>query len=345
VRDQNFGIEIELTGLTRKKAAEVIAAHFGTQVSYYGGSYSEYHAKDQTGRTWKLMSDGSIHTTPRGEDVEMVSPICKYEDIPDIQEIVRKLRGAGAIANASCGIHVHINAAPHNATTLRNITNIIASKEDLLYKAIKFHTNREYYCQKTDYSFLEQLNRRPPRSLEQVKTLWYRSQPDCSRSQDAHYHESRYHALNLHSVFQKGTIEFRLFNGTTHAGEIKSYIQLCLAISHQALNQRSARHTKTITDNDKYTFRTWLLRLGLIGDEFKTAREHLLKHLDGDIAWRDPAQREAQKQRLAERRLCESRQKEQEQAAQTQQEAPAQETDEPVSVQEATQEIRMQGGM
>ena len=336
MRDQNFGIEIELTGLTRKKAAEVIAAHFGTQASYYGGNYSEYHAKDQIGRTWKLMSDGSIHTTPRGEDVEMVSPICKYEDIPDIQEIVRKLRGAGAIANSSCGVHVHINAAPHNATTLRNIANIIASKEDLLYKAVKFNTNRENYCQKTDYGFLDRLNSHPPRTLEQVKRLWYNGRDGSGQ----HYHESRYHALNLHSVFQKGTIEFRLFNGTTHAGEIKSYIQLCLAISHQALNQRSARHTKTITDNDKYTFRTWLLRLGLIGDEFKTAREHLLKHLDGDIAWRDPAQREAQKQRLAERR-----QKEQEQAAQTQQEAPSQKTAEPTPAQELTGEIRMQGGM
>ena len=49
----------------------------------------------------------------------------------------------------------------------------------------------------------------------------------------------------------------------------------------------------------------WLLRLGLIGDEFKTARRHLLKHLDGNIAWRDPAQAEAQKQRLAAKRLAE----------------------------------------
>lgn len=41
---------------------------------------------------------------------------------------------------------------------------------------------------------------------------------------------SRYHGLNLHSVFSKGTIEFRMFNSTLHAGEVKSYIQLCLLI-------------------------------------------------------------------------------------------------------------------
>lgn len=118
-----------------------------------------------------------------------------------------------------------------------------------------------------------------------------------------HYDNSRYHALNLHSVFSKGTIEFRLFNSTLHAGEVKSYIQLCLAISHQALVQRGASRAKTHPENEKYTFRTWLLRLGMIGDEFKTARQHLLKNLEGNIAWRDPAQAEAQKARLAAKRL------------------------------------------
>ncbi len=113
---------------------------------------------------------------------------------------------------------------------------------------------------------------------------------------------TRYHALNLHSVFNKGTVEFRLFNSTLHAGEVKSYIQLCLAISHQALIQKSASHTRTQSSNEKYTFRTWLLRLGLIGDEFKTARTHLLKNLDGNIAWKDPAQAEAQKERMAAKR-------------------------------------------
>jgi hypothetical protein len=92
--------------------------------------------------------------------------------------------------------------------------------------------------------------------------------------------------LNFHAVFSKGTVEFRCFNGTTHAGEIKAYIQFCLAVSHAALTQRSATYSPVTTDNAKYTFRCWLLRLGLIGDEFKTARLHLMKHLEGNSAWR-----------------------------------------------------------
>ena len=78
----------------------------------------------------------------------------------------------------------------------------------------------------------------------------------------------------------------------------RSYIQFCLAISNQALTQKKASRRKTQSTNEKYTFRTWLLRLGMIGDEFKTARLHLLKNLDGCIAWKDPAQAERQKERL-----------------------------------------------
>ena len=72
-----------------------------------------------------------------------------------------------------------------------------------------------------------------------------------------------------------------------HAGEIRSYIVFCLAVSHQALTQKSASARRTHTDNEKYTFRCWLLRLGLIGDEFKNCRQHLMKALDGDAAFRN----------------------------------------------------------
>ena len=148
-----------------------------------------------------------------------------------------------------------------------------------------------------DTRFLDEINAERPLTMEQIKSMWYNGDDGSYR----HYDASRYHALNLHSVFNKGTIEFRLFNSSLHAGVVKSYVQLCLAISHQALVQKSARKTKTQSENEKYTFRTWLLRLGLIGEEFKTARHHLLKNLDGNIAWKDPAQAEKQKQRLARR--------------------------------------------
>ncbi|MCI2105270.1 MAG: amidoligase family protein [Intestinimonas sp.] len=309
MKQQRFGIEIELTGITRKAAAEIAAEHFGTAVNFDGTYYNTYSALDDQGRKWNFMSDSSISAQKKsgGQVVsasdeyktEMVSPICRWEDIETVQELVRKLRKAGAIANESCGIHVHVDASPFNANTLRNITNIMASKEDLIYKALQVTVARQHrWCKPVDSRFLEELNRKKPKTLNEVSRIWYNG---GDRS-NIHYDESRYHCLNLHSVFQKGTVEFRLFNSTTHAGKIKAYIQFCLAISAQALNQRCASRQKTQTTNEKYTFRTWLLRLGLIGDEFKTARTHLLEHLDGCIAWRDPAQAEKQKERMRQKK-------------------------------------------
>lgn len=325
LKDQRFGIEIEMTGVTRQRAAEIAAEYFGTSSYYAGSGYDTYAALDSQGRQWKFMSDASITAQRRvgmeGRQkvaasneyrTEMVSPICKYEDIVAVQEIIRKLKEAGAITNGSCGIHVHIDASPFDARTLRNITNIMASKEDLIYKALGVSVARQNrWCQPVEQRFLDQLNTRRPRNMQEVERIWYDGE---SRSNE-HYDDSRYHCLNLHSVFQKGTVEFRLFNGTLHAGKIKAYIQFCLAIGAQALNQTCASRRKTQTTNEKYTFRTWLLRLGLNGDEFATARQHLLANLPGCIAWRDPAQAEAQKERLRQKREKEREQTRLEQAA------------------------------
>lgn len=309
MRTQNFGIEIEMTGITRATASKVIAGYFHTSATHIGGGYDSYTVKDPEDRNWKIMRDSSIECTNRqGErasqlySVEFVSPICQYKDIETLQELVRALRNAGARVNGRCGIHVHVDASKHTPKTLRNIVNIMASKEDLLYKALDVNVRREHYCEKADTRFLDEVNKRPPLTMEQIKDMWYDGEDGSWR----HYDDTRYHGLNLHSVFSKGTIEFRLFNSTLHAGKVKAYVQLSLAISHQALIQKRAMRNKTHSSNEKYTFRTWLLRLGMIGDEFKTARTHLLKNLDGNIAWKDPAQAELQKERLEQRRYIET---------------------------------------
>ena len=291
MKQQTFGVEIELTGITRENAARIIAKHFNTTSSYYGGTYQEYRVKDNQGRTWKAMYDSSIRAALKNGGYasdaykcEIVTPICGWDDIVTIQEIVRELVKAGAIANNSCGIHVHVGAENQNARTLRNLVNIMTSKEDLLFKALGVTTDRaERWCQKNDSFFVTELNRRKPQTESGVETIWYGGR---SRSY-SHYDSSRYHALNLHSLWQGKGIEFRCFNGTTHAGKIKTYIQISLAICNQAMTSSCASAKKTKSTNEKYTFRTWLLRLGMIGKEFETARMWLLSNLEGDIAFKN----------------------------------------------------------
>ena len=172
----------------------------------------------------------------------------------------------------------------------------MASHESLLASALNLDRSRmSRYCRTVSKDFLVELNRKKPKTMAALADTWYGSQnADYGRS--AHYNESRYHMLNLHATFTKGTIEFRLFqfdapaNGKQnglHAGQLKSYIQLCLALSQLAKQVKTASANPQQTENPKYAMRTWLLRLGFIGDEFKTARELYTKRLEGDMAFRN----------------------------------------------------------
>ena len=82
---------------------------------------------------------------------------------------------------------------------------------------------------------------------EKAEEVWYSRANDgyCGGIDHQHYNSTRYHGVNLHAFFTKGTVEFRLFNSTLHAGKIKAYIQFCLAVSAWA-----------ITSNDKLVFRS-----------------------------------------------------------------------------------------
>lgn len=172
----------------------------------------------------------------------------------------------------------------------------MASHEQLLISALNLDEYRiRRYCRTVDETFLEQINRRKPTTMSELADIWYKSH-NANYGRNQHYNDSRYHMLNPHATFTKGTVEFRLFqfdapsNGKQnglHAGQLKSYIQLCLALSQMAKEVKSASAKPQQSENPKYAMRTWLLRLGFIGDEFKTAREILTKRLSGDGAFRN----------------------------------------------------------
>ena len=303
-----FGIEIEFTGITREIAAKTAAAYLNGTCEYIGTYYRTYEVAQADGRKWKFMSDGSINTqrkengqkvrADKDYSVEMVSPILTYrEDIETLQELIRRLRKAGAKSDYTrgCGVHIHIGAAGHTPQSLRNLANIMASHETLIAEAIKVDRNRmNQYCRTVNPNFLQQLNKKKPTTMAQLADIWYGAQ-GCDYGRTHHYNDSRYHMLNLHATFTKGTIEFRLFqfdkpaggkqNGL-HAGKLKSYIQLCLAMSQMAKDLRSASPKEQQKENKKFAMRTWLMRMGFIGDEFATARETLTQNLTGDNAFR-----------------------------------------------------------
>lgn len=310
IKTRNFGIEIEMTGLTRCQAAKAIAKVLGGTVHHEGGSYDKYTVDDEQGREWSIVYDGSIkcvdangNNASKSYSVELNSPVLGYEDIPLLQEVIRALRHAKGRCGPEycCGTHIHISADDYTPQQIRNLVNIFASKEDFLWDALQVSSAREGYCAKVDKQFVEELNRKKPKNMEKIKELWYRGNMN---EQYRHYSNFRYRALNLHSFFQHGHYEIRCCNASLHAGEVRAQIVLALAISNAAMTKKYCSPVVSHSDNMRYSFRVWLLNLGLIGDEYKNCRTHLLKHLSGNIAWRHPEDAIAQRERLRQERIA-----------------------------------------
>lgn len=299
MKTQTIGVEVEMNGITRACAAKIASEYFGTyrhEDTAGRNGYQAWSAWDNAGREWKFQLDGSI----AGDDCqkcELVTPILNYCDIETLQGLLRVLRKAGAKSSPSrgCGVHIHIGANGHTPQTLRNLANIMAAHEEQIGRAIKIDYDRTVqYCMTVDPDFLARLNAEKPQTMEHLADVWYQGNR-CDYGRNTHYNPSRYHMLNLHAVFTKGTIEFRLFQfdephdgkkGGIHCGQLKAYIQLCLAMSQLAKELKYASPKPQQTENEKYAFRCWLLRLGFIGEEFKTARTILLQNMEGNGSWR-----------------------------------------------------------
>ena len=125
MKEQTFGIEIETTGIGRERTAKAIAAHFGTTARHIGRHLDNWEAPMPDGRHWTVESDASV-TNP---SAEVVSPVCRWDDIPMVQEVVRAIRRAGARADSSCGIHVHVGLGEHTPKTLRNLVNMVTLRK------------------------------------------------------------------------------------------------------------------------------------------------------------------------------------------------------------------------
>ena len=100
LKDQYFGCEIEMTGITREQAAQAVAALFGTTArqTHESHTYDPWEVTDNAGKKWRFVYDGSIETTrrecgrqaavhDRRYSVEMNSPKLEYSEMKKLQEV------------------------------------------------------------------------------------------------------------------------------------------------------------------------------------------------------------------------------------------------------------------
>ena len=294
LKKQKFGVEVEFTGITRTMAAEAVAEILGSHATGPDRTcYRTYTIRDSKRRIWKVMRDSSICPVRKaGRElmdeyrVEFVTPPLNYEDIETLQSIIRKFKELGGVPHSSCGIHIHVDGANHTATSLRRLVNFFFSRQEIIYDAIAVGSRKDRWCKPVCKDLLDTMKKDKNITTDSVEKIWYSPVNDgyCGGINHQHYNPTRYHALNLHSFFQKGTVEFRLFNSTLHAGKIKAYVQFCLALSAWSIESDDKVVFRTMngyTAKKKVTLMYNILtnRLGLYGDEFKTCRLHMMKQL------------------------------------------------------------------
>lgn len=274
LQEITFGLEVEVTGISRYGSGPSVAQAINSAQGFNGR------------KAFKNVSDGSVHNGS-----EFVSGIMDYAtDIEPVQEAVRAIHRAGGRPHSSCGVHVHIGgqAFIRDPKALVRLVRLVNRYENQLFHALNADTpqRRGRWARPVDPEFIERLDALPKNpTIDQVREAWYDSPNEGNARY--RYHSSRYRLLNLHALFSKGTIEFRCFNATTHAGKIKAYIQLsALLCAYALISSKASKGTRSFEPSKaKYEVRTMLLKVGAIGDEYKTLRLHMTRHLEGNASW------------------------------------------------------------
>ena len=210
LRDIHFGVEIETVRRTRQRVAQAIQSAVGGVIRHPGRplAFDPWEVVDERGRTWKVVSDASLGHVPGHLRAEVVSPVLAYADIPTLQKVIRAVRSCGAKVDTHCGIHIHVDASGFDGRTLGNLAKIVYKQEPLILAALGVSEDRQQsYTRPVRDDLIRQIERRRPRTREQLNRIWY----GYHNRQPQHYDRTRYQGVNLHNVWYRGTVEFRCY--------------------------------------------------------------------------------------------------------------------------------------
>lgn len=284
-----YGVEIEYTGATRGAIAKAIANAIGGHARYEGYHLDNWVVEMPDGRRWQVCSDRSVTGSRTGTGGEVVTPILTMADMETLQTAMRAMRAAGARVNASCGCHVHVGAKGIKPKQIQNLVKSFYHQEELIIRACGVRAARlGWYTRRTDHGFVEKIVKLRNPDMNDLMDAYYYG----VSGRHSHYCHARYRTLNLHNLWQGGkrTVEYRLFEGTLHAGEMRANVLLALTLTAYAMDAKCTNGRAKREFNEasgKYDLRVLLLRLGWIGEEFKNPRKHMMKRLGGSTAWKN----------------------------------------------------------
>ncbi len=234
--------------MDRKALVKTLSEHFGVKARYLGAPSFAYEIRSGE-QAYTIDREGTI-MDERGQVIQL-REVLHPEEEPAVE--------------APFAILLPLDG--HDGRTLRNMLNMIYSKQALIRKALGLQENL------IEAAFINALNEGTLTSLEDFK----------QRGAEAGWE----HLPGIAFDFVKDEMTIRLPEDATGAEELFTLIYKL------SKKQKKASFKPKATTNEKYTFRTWLLRLGMIGEDYKEARQWLLKHLSGNGAFKGGDNHEA----------------------------------------------------
>ena len=241
--------------MTRKELVHKLADHLGVTPVYLAAPSFAYQVGDYT-----VDRQGNILDT-RGQVVELDALLADAKEEP-ILEVNQDIEPTA--------LEVELPLEGYEGQSLRNLLHIIYSKQPLIKKALNLDADL------VSEEVITALDQRPMVTLDHFqKALEGKNCPSIDFN------------------FDKETITFKLGQGGDDPEKVEAATQLLGLVNLNARRSKQNISAKVkATDNEKYTFRTWLLRLGMIGDDYRIARKVLLKNLSGNSAFRKSVKEE-----------------------------------------------------
>ena len=253
MENDNIRFTFKVTQLERKQATSVIADTIGEQAKYAGAPSFNYNVGG-----WTIDKQGIVTTPQTGFQDEHVT----------LRMVLDALNIAGAKVEGDLSVTLPMDG--HNGNTLRNLVNLIWSKQTLIQKALA------RYEPILPASFVKAINAVPIDSLEDFVSVVN----NAIESGEITGHSD----LDIDLVDK--SISFSFFNASLDAEEVHAFGILCFQLNEQAKKQKFSSTKQKEATNDRYAFRCFLLKLGIIGAEYKATRKILLSKLEGNAAFR-----------------------------------------------------------
>lgn len=244
--------------MTRKDLVHKLAEHLEVRPVYLAAPSFAYQVGEYT-----VNRQGNILDS-EGQVVELKALLAGGKEEPVLETITE----TETVETEPINLEIGLPLEGYDGRSLRNLLHMIYSKQPLIKKALNLDTDL------VSEEAISALDQQPMTTLEHFQNaLGGKSCP------------------GIDFDFNKGTITFKLGQGGDDPEKVEAATQLLALVNLSARRSKLNISAKVkATDNEKYTFRTWLLRLGMIGDDYKLARRVLLQNLPGNSAFRKQVQ-------------------------------------------------------